>query len=309
MNVLQSLVFDEVCHRRALRRSDVAAVRALYEANETVCQTEIAALLTINQACFVQDPSWGDFLVEALTDFVVSEMEPAGSVTDDNAAWLISAIAPSGTLMSHRLRECVVAIMASAAPAPVRLRAFLISCLRADLTSRTGAAISLMSRNPAAVDRAILDLAEAIFGGISACGLRLTRPELDDLRAINATRAVAASEVWPRFLAALTSLSLLELADYALPDLESVVAHIHEAADPPWQAASILALDAEGVKLRSLERQRTAIVHGVAAKPATVTDFAAVLGGTAGYETARRALVGAGYAIQAATGSRAVDAA
>jgi hypothetical protein len=108
MNVLQSLVFDEVCHRRALRRSDVAAVRALYEANETVCQTEIAALLTINQACFVQDPSWGDFLVEALTDFVVSEMEPAGSVTDDNAAWLISAIAPSGTLMSHRLRECIL---------------------------------------------------------------------------------------------------------------------------------------------------------------------------------------------------------
>ncbi|MEM1307758.1 MAG: hypothetical protein AAGG99_09545, partial [Pseudomonadota bacterium] len=249
------------------------------------------------------------FLVEALTGFVVHEIEPAGAVTSDNVAWLISAIAPSGRLTSHRLRECVVSVLNRISPTPIALRAFLISCLRADVGNGCGVPNSLVARNAAALDSCILEVAGSVFATLRPCGLRLTRPELDDIRAIDGLDAVSESGVWQRFVSAMSAVSLLDSAEYAVPDSSDVLAYIRGERASSWQACQFARLTREQLTVRTLERQRAAIFVGPPPRLATSTDFAAAWGGIAGYDQACQELTAAGYDIRIAAVRRPVNAA
>lgn len=310
MNVLQSLVFDEVCHRRILRRADVRSIEALYNENATVSQTEIAALLTINQACFVQDPAWGDFLVEALVDYVTDDLAPIGTVTAENVEWLISAIAPNGQLISHRLRECAVRLMSSAAPTPTRLRTFVLACLRTDLESQSGATASLLSRQPEAVDRLVVDCVGIVLNRAPNGGLELTRAELDEIAAISHLAAVANSGVWHRTVLALSALSLLERASYEVPSIDQILMFISDDTAAPWTGAPLQRLSAEAIRMRGLERQRTEILLGESIAAADGLDYAVAWGDLGAFNAARQQLVEAGFEIPAESRrSRAADAA
>ena len=39
---------------------------------------EAEALFTLNETCQQQDPAWAEFYIDALTDYLVNQVEPEG---------------------------------------------------------------------------------------------------------------------------------------------------------------------------------------------------------------------------------------
>jgi hypothetical protein len=69
--------------------SDVLAVRrAVYGGDCLVSRAEAEAVYAIERARTTPSQEWSAFFVEALTDFVLNQEQPAGYLSAENAAWL-----------------------------------------------------------------------------------------------------------------------------------------------------------------------------------------------------------------------------
>jgi len=64
---------------------------------------EAELLLALDRAIRKADRDWNDYLIEAVRDFVVWGMEPVGSVDDEKAEWLMTALAKPVTKAGRSL--------------------------------------------------------------------------------------------------------------------------------------------------------------------------------------------------------------
>ena len=71
MSAFQSISVDEIIRRGSVKDGDVEKLRATFYANGEISADEADEIFAINDACPVQDQSWADFFVEAITDHVV----------------------------------------------------------------------------------------------------------------------------------------------------------------------------------------------------------------------------------------------
>lgn len=74
--------------KRRITKDDVAALRASDLAMGLRDRSEAELLIAIEQGRSEKCRAWGDLLVELLTDFVVWDQRPSGTLTEDTAAWL-----------------------------------------------------------------------------------------------------------------------------------------------------------------------------------------------------------------------------
>ena len=74
------------------------ARRAVYGGDGAIDPNEIDTLFRIDEAAKTSDPSWAALLVEAATDFIVNQQEPAGYISDANANWLVARISSDGVV-------------------------------------------------------------------------------------------------------------------------------------------------------------------------------------------------------------------
>lgn len=268
MNVLNSILFDEVCHRRSLRAADVAALQELYNANTAISQTEIAALLTINRVCVVQDTTWGPFLADAIADFVVAELDPCGYVTADNAQWLISAVANNGRITSAGLRNAVTRTIERARWAPPTLfvflaRSILIRLGRYHRLTPTGAATDLSAGEAPPMDRQeIDDVVRAVAGFSKAAPMVISYNGLQHLIALDASRGEAGGDRWDRMIETVIALAALGASGYQLPDREAAFAGLFKSESRPWFVEPLKAMTPHAQELAELERQRFEILTG-----------------------------------------------
>jgi hypothetical protein len=111
--------------------------RQLY-ADSRITETEAEWLFELNVSCKEQDKSWRTFFVEALTDFVVHQMEPEGYVSDDNARWLAGRIDKDGALDSVTELELLLSIFETAKSVPDTLSAYALDQVKQAVVSGTG---------------------------------------------------------------------------------------------------------------------------------------------------------------------------
>ncbi|MEO1709591.1 MAG: hypothetical protein AAFR70_04935 [Pseudomonadota bacterium] len=289
MSVLKSLAFDEICHRRIIRAGDVTQLRGLFLANAYITAEEIEALLTIDRTCRLQDESWSEFLSDAITDVLVRDLHPKGTITLENAQWLQRVLAPDENgIPTVALFRVLMRTMTAARSMPASLRVFALQTIEHAVRTGTGplrVGSYAKSGTIAGTDAAY---AAAIIGTVSAeCPDLVTDVELQQLLMIDAA-ATAHDPSWTALLQSLLAATALSLSGYRLADRAVVLNNPVWLEDDPEPSAFVTALtgandpapEARGGPhglIAKLERQRIEIMTGEAILPVQAEAFAATV--------------------------------
>ena len=138
MSAINSLSVDQICARGSVRDDDVLNLRRSWYADGRISRNEAESLLRINDSCRVQDPSWGPFFVEALTDHVINDTEPQGYLTKENADWLISGISRDERVEQQTELELLLNVLDKARWSPESLVVFALEQVRHAVLAGTG---------------------------------------------------------------------------------------------------------------------------------------------------------------------------
>ena len=112
-------------------------MRAEVWADGSVSAPEAEKLLEMNRSV---DPSaeWTNFFVEAISEFMLSQGEPRGYVTEDEATWLIRHVSQDGRVRTAAELELIVKLLEHADYAPASLRRFALSAIEQTVLTGEG---------------------------------------------------------------------------------------------------------------------------------------------------------------------------
>ena len=96
MGGLKSLALDDIFARGTLTEADVQKFRRIFYEDGIVSVDEAEILFKLNAKCPIAHASWSAFLVEAVTDYIVFQVQPQGYVTAENAHWLVDRVSAAG---------------------------------------------------------------------------------------------------------------------------------------------------------------------------------------------------------------------
>jgi len=105
---------------------DVLELRRLVWPDGAVSDAEAEAVFALNRLARDAGPEWSDFLIEAMTEYVVNARSPRGYVDEANAAWLIDQVDRDGTPVTATELQLVARILESALNAPASLKAWAL---------------------------------------------------------------------------------------------------------------------------------------------------------------------------------------
>ncbi|MEQ1616360.1 MAG: hypothetical protein ABL904_26715 [Hyphomicrobiaceae bacterium] len=117
---------DDICNRGTVRDSDVLILRRIVYARDGIAAGDIEALFRINDMARIQDAGWPAFFIEAVTDFLINELQPQGYVTANNASWLINRIGHDGRIDSATELELLLNVLDQARWVPESLVRFAL---------------------------------------------------------------------------------------------------------------------------------------------------------------------------------------
>ena len=115
-------VLTDVMKSKKITASQVLDLRrSLY--NDGVAEAgEVERLFTMDEAATECDPSWTELFVEAVTDYIVEQVEPQGHISEENADWLIDRISRDGTVKTATELEILVKVLEKAQIEPAAAR-------------------------------------------------------------------------------------------------------------------------------------------------------------------------------------------
>ncbi|WP_298195178.1 hypothetical protein [Novosphingobium sp.] len=121
----------------AITAEEVLALRRAAWPDGRIDQTEAEAILAINDVVSAKGPEWIDFLVEAVSEYVLNGTEPRGYVADATADWLIARLDHDGRLDSAAELELLIRVIEKALGTPDRLKDYALTQIeRAVLTGK-----------------------------------------------------------------------------------------------------------------------------------------------------------------------------
>ncbi|MBS0242502.1 MAG: hypothetical protein JSS20_10010 [Proteobacteria bacterium] len=298
MSRLVSLTTDGSIKRGSIRDSDVARLRVAYRDAASLTTEDAEALFDLHVASPIQDPSWGPFLVEAVTEFIVNQAAPEGYVVAENARWLKEHIGRYGRVETTAELTLLVHVIETARWTPPSLAAFALAQIGAAVVSGTGPLRAINAAPAGTITPSEVDLAARIIAAYGGeAGIPVTRAEAEELLAIN--RAIApghSSPAWSAlFVRAIGSavlsalghdvparrdiVSLSPSADAALDVLSALIGDRHQTAASAAADARLIGLariwstipmqSPEERALARLARQRLEIVTNEVIEEAT----------------------------------------
>lgn len=96
-DVLAESPLTALVGKRHITREDVAALRGTDVAFGLRSAAEAEMVFAIERQRGDKCRAWGEFLVEALTDYVVWDQRPSGVLTEDAALWLSDKVGETPT--------------------------------------------------------------------------------------------------------------------------------------------------------------------------------------------------------------------
>lgn len=111
----------------AIAAEEILALRQEGWSNGAIDADEADAIFVLNDHLADSSPEWSDFFVEAVSEYIVHQVEPKGYVSEDQAQWLIERIDNNGRLDSMTELELLVKVLEKALGTPERLRAFALA--------------------------------------------------------------------------------------------------------------------------------------------------------------------------------------
>lgn len=219
MSVTRSILFDEVCLRGNIRDADVAKLRWLYYQDGVITRQEAEALFEIHDACRVQDPAWQSFLVEAITDYLVTHAEPHGYINVANADWLIERIAAQGAIKTATGLELLINVLDKARWAPQSLSCLALNTMKDAILSGNDALRGSVGGAPGVITNADVERLRRIVHAFASEGnIQVTRGELALLFELDAaTASETDNPVWTDFFVKAAANVLMGSSGYKVP--------------------------------------------------------------------------------------------
>ena len=131
MSNVPSVSMDEIRARGAILAADVLSLRQdIYGCTSEISKIKAEEIIKLDRECAIQDPSWQDFYIEAVTDYIVEQSEPRGYITVQNAAWLISQLEEGGRVQTARGMELLAHILDRSRWSPTGLVQFALKQIK-----------------------------------------------------------------------------------------------------------------------------------------------------------------------------------
>jgi hypothetical protein len=225
MSIIKSMSFDEIWQRGSINETDVKRLRALFYDDAHISREEADALFELNDACTAEDHSWPAFFVEAITDYLVNEVEPRGYLTSANADWLIERISADGVVKSETELELLLSVIDKARWAPERLSKFALEQVEMAVIEgagpmRTGQ--ELIAGRVTETDLTMLRRALYAFGGHG--NIAVTRSEAEVLFRINdATADAPNADGWQQLFVKAIANTIMAASGYRVPSREDAL--------------------------------------------------------------------------------------
>jgi len=218
-------VLTDVMKSKKITASQVLDLRrSLY--NDGVAEAgEVDRLFAMDEAATECDPSWTELFVEAVTDYIVEQVEPQGHVSEENANWLIDRISRDGTVKSASELEILVKVLEKAQTSPQRLVAFALSQVKKSVVdgegplARGGKLVKgTVSRDEAELVRRIL----FAFGGDD--NIAVTRDEAEVLFDINDANVTAENDpAWNDLFVKTIANFMMAASGYQVPNRQEAL--------------------------------------------------------------------------------------
>lgn len=190
MTTLRMMAIDAICQRGSIRDSDVATLRRAFALDTHIAATDIDGLFRAHGLARVQDPSWGEFFVETLTDYVVRELEPAGYVTAAHAGWLVARVSHAGRVRTKTEQDLLLNVIDKARWVPESLLVFALSQIRDAVITGEGPLRVTGDPGPGHITLAEVEQIRALLFAYGTEGpTPITQPEAEMLLEIE--RAIA----------------------------------------------------------------------------------------------------------------------
>jgi hypothetical protein len=123
--------------RKPLSAQELRALRAEVWADGSVSAPEAEKLFDMNRSVD-RSAEWTSFFVEAISEFMLSQGEPRGYVTEDEANWLIGHVNQDGMVRTGAELELIVKLLEHADHAPASLRRFALAAIEQTVLTGEG---------------------------------------------------------------------------------------------------------------------------------------------------------------------------
>lgn len=325
MTTLRMMAIDAICQRGSVRDADVVILRRAFANEPHISAGDVDALFRVHHMARIQDPSWADFFIDTMTDFVVRELEPSGYVTAAHSGWLIARVSSAGRVRSKTEHDLLLNVIDKARWVPESLLVFAMAQIRDAVTTGEGPLRTGGVLQPGVITLAEIEQLRGLLFAYGADGpAPITQAEAEILIDIDAALAGAAAPdippAWTDLLGKALASAILSASGYTGPTREEALSetsalrrHRH-AADARLVAlepaeADVLSryrqLTVEARALERLELQRIEIITGEPATTAEPERLAARLKQhqSAAITSVLSAIEAAGLALHGAFGS------
>jgi hypothetical protein len=252
--------------------------RIFYGASQTVTADEAEALVKLNADAGDTAPEWRMLFIEALTDYVVRQEDPAGYIDDAKADWLIAAMSRDRCAKDDEV-EALIYVLEQADASPPRYAAFVLETLKSQILGRA------VAKGVTAAD--VERLRRVLFAAGGDSNVGVSRHEAEALFDLNdALRGAANDPAWSDFFVRAVANAVLYQATWQAPDAQTELGREAWLADTAFHLPNLKAL------LHPLQALKTPGVGeawraGVAADEATEARAAQVTPDEAHWLTAR----------------------
>jgi len=225
MGALKSLPVDEIMRRGSIKDVDVLRFRSAFYCDGVVSAEEAERLFQLNDDCAVQDETWPEFFVEAMTDHIVNQAQPEGYLTGEDAKRLIARIAKDGKIARKTELDLIVNVLDKSRWSPVSLAAFALEQVRRAVVDGDGPLRAGEVSEKGRISEPEVELVRRILYAFGGDGnVAVTRREAEVLFDIN--DAIADPEANPAwtdlFVKAVTNV-LMAASGQAVPTREEAL--------------------------------------------------------------------------------------
>lgn len=176
----------KITDKGTISADDVLVLRREVFGDGVVSVPEAEMMFRLNEACTAQDEKWGEFFIEALSEYMVSQAEPQGYVSEENADWLIKRIAADGKIDSETELNLLIKIVDKATSSPESLVVFALKEVKRGVLEGEGPVGKNRELNPGVIGETEVELLRKIlyaFGGDGS--IAVTRAEAEILFDLN----------------------------------------------------------------------------------------------------------------------------
>jgi hypothetical protein len=212
----------------------LALRRILYGgASQAVTAEEAEALIKLNAGAGDAAPEWRMLFVEALTDYVVRQQEPAGYVDQAKADWLMAAVSRDGLAKDDEV-EALIYVLEQADSTPPSYAPFVLEALKSLILKRPAKGITA-----ADVER----LRRVLFAAGGESNVGVSQHEAEALFDLNdALRAAANDPAWSDFFVRAVANAVLYQATWQAPDAQAELGREAWLADTSFHLPNLKSL-------------------------------------------------------------------